>query len=189
MRAVIFDTETTGLTKLSFANAHNFKQWPRMVQIAWAVLEDDEISEQYSAIIRPDGYTIPASAAQLHGISQVKAENAGVPIEEVLHAFQSACAQAQTIIAHHLLFDLGVVMSESLRQETKIDLPGHRICTMHAGRTYLAKDQGLKRGGYPKLGQLYEALLGFGYPTKHDAHHDMIACFHVYKALKRRGYA
>ena len=53
---LFFDTETTGLPKDWKAPSSATSNWPRMVQIAW-VLADDEGNalETYSAIIKPEG--------------------------------------------------------------------------------------------------------------------------------------
>jgi len=53
---LFFDTETTGLPKNWKAPSSAVNNWPRMVQIAW-VLADDEGNtlETFSAIIRPEG--------------------------------------------------------------------------------------------------------------------------------------
>jgi DNA polymerase III epsilon subunit-like protein len=185
---IIIDTETTGLTKLSFANRFNYKQWPRMVQIAWAIVEEGSISEREAHLIQPDGFTIPATATQIHGINQERAVEDGIPIIEALQKLKTAFDTCDSIIAHNLSYDLGIIESEALRQEFSVKLPEQRICTMHLGQQYLIRAKGVRRGGYPKLSQLYETLLGFTYSHPHDAGSDVTACFHVYKKLKHLGF-
>jgi len=185
---LILDTETTGLTRLSFANKFNFKQWPRLVEIAWAVIDGGSIHTQKSFIIQPDGFQIPPTTTQIHGISQSKAEAEGHPIQEVLNQLNTDLKNCTSVIAHNLSFDLGVIESESLRQEQPLKIPDKRVCTLHAGRQYLTKTKGLKRGGYPKLGQLYETLFGFPFSNPHNADNDVTACFHIYKRLKQLGF-
>jgi len=185
---IIIDTETTGLTELSFANRFNYKQWPRMVQIAWAIVEEGSISERETHLIQPDGFTIPATATQIHGINQERAEESGVPIIEALQKLKTAFDTCDSIIAHNLSYDLGIIESEALRQKFPVKLPEQRICTMHLGQQYLIRAKGVRQGGYPKLSQLYEILLGFSYSHPHDAGSDVTACFHVYKKLKQLGF-
>ena len=44
--------------------------WPRMVQIAWQVHDDDgNLIENQDYIIKPEGYDIPFNAARIHGIT------------------------------------------------------------------------------------------------------------------------
>ncbi len=87
---VIVDTETTGLTRLSYANRLNYKEWPRMVQVAWALVHDGAITERHCLLIRPDNYSIPPSATQIHGICQEEAFENGCPITEVLSKLYEA---------------------------------------------------------------------------------------------------
>lgn len=184
---IVVDTESTGLTRLSFANKLNYKQWPRMVQIAWAIVDDGAIINRQSLLIQPADYAIPAGATQIHGITQQHAIKHGVPINAALHELNEAFAQCERIIAHNINFDIGIIESEALRHSVQMGIPAKRICTVHLGRQYLMRAQGIKRGGYPKLAQLYESLLGFSYSGQHDASSDVTACFHVYKKLKQLG--
>lgn len=185
---IVVDTESTGLTRLSFANKLNFKQWPRMVQIAWAIVGDGAIIDRQSLLIQPADYAIPAGATQIHGISQQHAIKHGVPIDAALHELNEAFAQCERIIAHNINFDIGIIESEALRQNIRVIIPARRICTVHLGREYLRQVKGIKRGGYPKLSHLYEALLGFSFSGQHDAASDVTACFHVYRKLKKLGF-
>lgn len=68
---LFFDTETTGLPKNWKAPSSAVNNWLRMVQIAW-VLADDEgaVLETFSAIIRPEGCTIPREASDIHRVTQ-----------------------------------------------------------------------------------------------------------------------
>lgn len=188
MKAVVIDTETTGLTRLSFANRLNYRQWPRLVQLAWARIEDDRITARHATLIRPDGFQIPPEATRIHWISTKQAEQTGITITAAFDAFEAACEGAESLIAHNLNFDLGVLKSEALRLDRKIEFPPKRICTVHLGRQFLVREQGIKRGGYPSLSRLYEALFGFGFSGPHDAANDVTACFHVYKKLTQLGF-
>ena len=62
MRYLFFDTETTGVPQDYKAPSSDTDNWPRMVQLAW-ILTDDEGSRLHSGnlIIRPDGFEIPVS--------------------------------------------------------------------------------------------------------------------------------
>lgn len=187
MSEIIIDTETTGLTRLSYANRFNYKQWPRMVQIAWALVDQGEITHRESYLIEPKGYTIPPQATQIHGITQEQSEKEGHGITQVFDKLDQALDQAKVVIAHNLNFDLGIIESEALRIERKIQLPEKRICTVHLAQKYLREVKGIRQGGFPKLGQFYEMLFGFSYGPKHDANNDVTACYHIYKRLQQLG--
>jgi DNA polymerase III epsilon subunit-like protein len=188
MKELIIDTETTGLTRLSFANKLNYKKWPRLVQIAWALASEDGIECNDDAIIRPEGFEIPLQATQIHGITHEQAMAEGEDLGHQLKTLNNVMQEADAVVAHNLSFDLGVIESEALRLNYKMQIPDKRFCTVHLGRAYLHKAKGRKQGGYPKLGDLYETLFGFSYGPKHDAQTDTIACCHVYRRLKKLGY-
>lgn len=185
---IVIDTETTGITRLSFANKLNYHKWPRIVQVAWALVKDGAIQSRAAYIIRPDGYKIPASASQIHGIAQQRAEKEGIPIRDALQELKEAFAQCDSVIAHNLQFDLGIIESEAIRQKQQIEIPPNRICTVYLGQKYLVRTKGCKRGGYPKLSQLYETLFGFSCARQHEAASDVTACFQVYKKLQQLGF-
>lgn len=185
---VVIDTETTGLTRLSFANKLNYKKWPRMVQIAWALIDDGGIARHDNAIIRPDGFEIPKQATQIHGITHELALTGGEDLDQQLKTLNHVMQEADTVIAHNLSFDLGVIESEALRLDYKMQIPDKRYCTVQLGRSYLRQAHGRKQGGYPKLGDLYETLFGFSYGRKHNAQTDVIACCHIFTRLKQLGY-
>lgn len=185
---LIIDTETTGLTRLSFANKFNYQKWPRLVQVAWLLCESGSIIEQNCAIICPQGFEIPASATQIHGITQQHALKEGKDLVEQLALLHSAMQRANTIIAHNLDFDLGILESESIRMQYPLQVPEKRLCTVHLSRQYMQKIKGCRQGGFPKLSHLYETLFGFSYGPAHQAHSDAAACFHVFNRLKKLGF-
>ena len=71
---LFFDTETTGLPKNWKAPVTDLNNWPRLVQLAF--LYYDNNGNKISGgdfIIKPEGFTIPADASRIHGISTEKA--------------------------------------------------------------------------------------------------------------------
>jgi DNA polymerase III epsilon subunit-like protein len=185
---LVIDTETTGITRLSFANRLNYKQWPRLVQFAWVLGEDGAVIEKGMLLAKPEDFQIPAKAIQVHGISQTRALKEGVAIFDVLDQIQNAFQRASTLIAHNINFDLGVIESEAIRAGWSLKIPSTRLCTVLLGRKYLHKEKGIKRGGYPKLGNLYETMFGFPFGPKHDALSDALACYQVFVKLRRLGF-
>ena len=129
MMKIVLDTETTGLTPLSFASLSNYHRWPRMVEMAWVKIDDGRISEQDTVLIRPDGFEIPLAATRIHGIHNDWATEHGLAVTTALRRLQAIFAECDTVIAHNLNFDLGVIQSEALRASLKIDFPKRRICT------------------------------------------------------------
>jgi len=112
MRALIFDTETTGLPRDKNMPAHLRKgNWPDLVSIAWKVYEDGTFIRLHSFLIKPEGWTIPPEATKIHGISQEKAETSGVPLKVAMEAFCRDISTSGKIIAHNLAFDKQVVLN------------------------------------------------------------------------------
>jgi len=82
---LFFDTETTGLPKNWKAPVTDLNNWPRMIQIAWILCDQNGTRiESDDFIIQPEGFTIPSDASRVHGISTEKAIREGEDLEQVL---------------------------------------------------------------------------------------------------------
>src|SRR5690606_21334009 len=117
-KLLFFDTETTGLPKSWSAPLSNLSNWPRMVQIAWILF--DEEGGQLSAddhIILPVGYKIPSAVARIHGITQQRAEAEGIDLKFVLESFLDALETADTVVGHNISFDVKIIGAELLRNK------------------------------------------------------------------------
>ena len=70
---LFFDTETTGLPKRYNAPMDDLDNWPRLVQVAW-ILFDEEGKEivSNSYIVRPEGFIIPKESSLIHGITHMR---------------------------------------------------------------------------------------------------------------------
>jgi len=76
---LFFDTETTGLPSGPTSNHQN---WPRMLQIAWLLIDENkDIKSKNNFIIRPEGYNIPNRVIKIHGITKKRALEQGVSLE------------------------------------------------------------------------------------------------------------
>ena len=185
---LVIDTETTGLTSLSFVTERNYQQWPRLVQIAWGIIMDDQVHLQRTEIIRPEGFSIPTNAVEVHGISQTQALEHGKNLKETLIDLNETMKSAHTIIAHNLKFDLGILQSESIRTGVFLEFPGKRRCTAFMGQKYMRKEKKQRLSKFPELSKLYKTLFGREHKVLHKAHSDMIACGELYTELKKLGY-
>ena len=184
---LFIDCETTN--KLQYGIPLNHPDQPRIVQLA-AVLTDDSGTElgSFSFLIRPDGWTIPKEAEDIHGISTHMATLGGVPIALALAVLDKFAAMASTVVAHNIDFDLSMVESEHLRKPTILDRSKDNFCTMKSS-TNLCALPGKYAGQFkwPKLTEAHETLLGTAFDGAHDAMADVRACSRVYFELKRRG--
>lgn len=188
MKTLFVDTETTELTKLSFANERNFMKWPRLVQIAWGVAEDDRMGDIHTSIITPEGYGIPISAQLIHGIDQERALREGRALKEEISLLISVMKRVDKLVAHNVRFDLGVLKSEALRLGIPLIQPREIDCTAVMGQAFFRKARASRIESFPRLPQLYTGLFGSDYSPCHEAASDVAACSKVYFELKKRGF-
>jgi len=189
---LFFDCETTGLPRNRYFSAETIDEWPRLVQIAWARYDSRRNMEEAQChIIRPEGFTIPADATKIHGITHAYALRAGRALPEVLDEFLEAAERpGTTLIAHNLDYDRGVVGAELVRLNKSLrflEAPG--ICTMKS-TTELCQ---LPRPGgpgfkWPTLEELHLYVFGYSYEGAHDAARDLDACARSFFKLLETGH-
>ena len=183
---LFFDTETTGIPKNYKAPVTDLKNWPRLVQIAWLVTDENggEISSA-EHIVKPDGFTIPADAAKIHGITMEIAHECGVEINVALDAIVKDIASARTLIAHNMAFDEKILGAEFLRAgyANHLDIKRRR-CTMQSATDFcrLPGPYGFK---WPTLNELHHKLFRESVVGAHRALVDVRACAKCYFELKR----
>jgi DNA polymerase III epsilon subunit-like protein len=185
---LVVDCETCGLPRNWRAPISDLQNWPRAVQIAWA-LYDGQHRQTASAnrIIRPEGFTIPADAARIHGITTERALAEGFPAQNVVYELSIAAQSAKHFIAHNAKFDGAVIAAEFLRLGWQPPFtPATMICTME-GSTDYCRLPGPYGNKWPKLEELYSLLFGVPPEGAHDAGYDAAACACCFFELKNRG--
>ncbi len=185
---LFFDTETTGVPRNWKAPVTDLNNWPRLVQLAYLLYDDNgnKIS-QGDHIVRPDGFIIPSDASRIHGISTEKAQKEGFAIQSVLQEFQSVINQADFLVAHNMSFDEKIVGAEFLRNKMADGTATKRkICTMLSTTNYcqLEGPYGYK---WPKLSELHYKLFRTGFKEAHNASVDIHATARCFWELKRLG--
>ena len=183
---LFFDTETTGIPKNYKAPASDLKNWPRLVQIAW-LTTDDNGSEIRSAehIVKPNGFTIPADAAKIHGITMDIAQERGEDIKAILDGIVKDIEIAQVLIAHNMAFDEKILGAELLRAGSLNHVEAkQRRCTMQSATDFcrLPGPYGYK---WPTLNELHLKLFRESFSGAHRALVDVRACAKCYFELKR----
>lgn len=189
---LFFDTETMGLAKDWNARVHNLRNWPRIVQLAWTLTDDNgEVLTFRNRIIDPEDMEIPEASSKIHGITTDEARLNGIKIETVLAEFATALDISNALIAHNINFDYKVIGAEYLRlggentyQKIK---EADRICTMHASTDFCKLQSGRATYKWPKLQELHKKLFKEEFDGAHDAMADvnaMIRCFFKLKELK-----
>ena len=185
---LFFDTETTGLPRNYKAPVSNSSNWPRMVQLAWLVYDDSgKRIDGEDFIIIPEGFSIPAGASKVHGITTERAHKEGYELEYVLRVFAEQIEKADSIVAHNISFDEKIVGAEFYRKRIPsalFDKP--RLCTMQNSTNYcrIPGPYGYK---WPKLSELHYKLFGENFEDAHDAAADINATARCFWKMREIG--
>jgi DNA polymerase-3 subunit epsilon len=183
---LIIDCETTGLPRNWKAPISDLGNWPRVIQVAWALYDEaDRHLESKTHLVRPEGFAIPEGARRVHGISTERALAEGKTLAAVLEELSTAVGKSKVIVAHNIRFDESVISAEYLRLKQKPPFSGRkRICTM-VQTTDFCRIQGPYGFKWPTLSQLHRELFKSGYEEAHDAGADVAACAKCFFELKR----
>jgi DNA polymerase-3 subunit epsilon len=178
---LFFDTETTGLPKNWKAPVKDLNNWPRLVQLAYLVYDlSGNLIHSSNEIIKPNGFTIPTEASNVHHITTEIANKRGCKIEDTFEIFLIHLKRAKVIVAHNMAYDEKIIGAELIRLglenvlETK-----KKICTMES-TVELCKIKGQYSYKWPKLQELHRYLFNFDFDGAHDALADIHAtakCF------------
>lgn len=194
---LFFDTETTGKP------IRGVPPWadgqPRIVQLC-ALLCDDagEDIQMFSAIIKPEGWTIPQEVTDnCHGISQELAERIGVPIKTALSMFRWMAARATKLVAHSADFDMDRVNGElylaGINEMTFAVFPDQLFCTklamMDVCRLEFVEKKSWSKQEFrwPSLVEAHTHAFGEEFKGAHNALHDVYACKRVFFWMREKG--
>jgi DNA polymerase III epsilon subunit-like protein len=184
---LFFDTETTGLPISWKAPITDLNNWPRLVQLAYILFDEDGNKiEEKDFIIKPNGFTIPKESSLIHGITTEKAIEKGHSIEYVLNVFFKLIEKSQFLVAHNISFDEKIMGSEFLRNnfENLIEKK-EKICTMEKTTNY-CKLEGQYGYKWPKLSELHNKLFGYDFDEAHNASVDIKATAKCFWELRNR---
>jgi DNA polymerase-3 subunit alpha len=187
---LIFDTETTGLPRNYNAPLTDFDNWPRMVQVAWQLHDQHgNLINSNSIIIKPEGYTIPFNAVQIHGITNERAIEEGQDLKTVLQEFVNVVNQARYLCGHNIEFDNNIIGAELLRCGLENILAAKPFIDTKNDQTteFCAIPGG--RGGkfkWPTLTELYSKLFNDTFEEAHNAAFDVLATGKVFFEILKR---
>lgn len=188
MNILFFDTETTGLPKDYNAPASDLENWPRLVQLAWLNYDKEQnLLSEYSEIIKPNGFEIPADAARVHGITNKIALQEGSDLIGVLNDFHNSLVKADIIVAHNVSFDEKIMSAEFLRNQIEDIIPNkEKICTMKSTTNFCKISGGSYGYKWPKLIELYKKLFDDDF-NQHNALDDVKSTAKCFWELYNRG--
>ncbi len=183
-----FDVETDGLPKNYSARISDVNNWPHIVQIAWALYDENGyLVKSFSSIIDQDGRKLSEKVTKIHGITDKMIMRCGLPICEALKYFNIFCwSYADTMVAHNIKFDFKVVQAENIRNRLPMLTDSSMACTMLSSvdKCKLPGKYGYK---WPKLQELHTKLFGTTFEGAHNAMLDVFATAKCFFALKNLG--
>lgn len=208
---IVFDTETSGLPKQYNASAEDVDNWPRVIQLCWALYDESgNLVKRVSKLIKPDGWRLmtteeaykdaiqrgksPEDAEKGktfwidNGYSNEKLHAEGVPMSEVITEYIEDRLKCHFAIAHNLSFDSKIMRAEMVRAGLNhIEFTAKKICTMmkstkHCQIPALNGRNGVK---WPTLTELHKKLFGTNFEGAHDAGADVDACAKCFFELLR----
>jgi len=190
---LIFDVETTGFIKEGTQDFSNLDNYPRVVQLAFQLHDaKGKLLQQYSQIIKPNGFEIPYDAAKVHKITTERALKEGIDLSQALLDFVNALQQAQVIAGHNIIsYDIPVITAEFIRAGLDKNLIERKepidTCTSKEVINFCGLKGG-KGGGLktPKLEELYEKLFGVKFELAHNAAFDVQANAQSFFELLKR---
>ena len=179
MRTLFFDTETSDLLSKPYVPGPH---QPHIVQLAAILLEED-FETPMSALIRPEGWIVSATAQRIHGISTEHSLANGIPLRKAIEHFHKMATRADMLVAHNLEFDRIMILSEYARLGMEHPFKGKReFCTMIAA-TDIIKLPGPYGYKWPSLQEAYRYFTGQDMVGAHNALADVRACRTVYERI------
>tara|TARA_B100001248_G_scaffold262231_1_gene256859 strand:+ start:3163 stop:3759 length:597 start_codon:yes stop_codon:yes gene_type:complete len=196
MKVLVFDTETTGLpSRKGYDNYFPYTETShydtsRIVSICWNLYENETLLSKNYFVIKPDdSFSIDntSKSCEINGITKEIANKIGILITDVFVQLHTDLYNCDKIVAHNLLFDKNILLSELYRygRQDLINIFESKdmYCTMNNSKDLLKIP--MKYGNYksPKLIELYLYFFGEKFNNEHDASADTEACAKCYFKL------
>lgn len=173
-RALVFDTETTGLVKTT--KMHD-NQLPEIIEFYGAVIDMDDgtILDECDLLIKP-ARDIPEFITKINGITNEMVAKS-LPFRKVASQIHELIREAPLVIAHNLSFDREMVNIEMKRCGIAIEWP-RCLCTV---------EQSLAMRGYRlTLSRLHESLFRTKFDGAHRAKIDVAALIRCVVEMRKR---
>ena len=189
MKALIFDTETTGMVE--FRKPPEDPSQPDLIQLGMLLVETDDWTPRARSsflVQLNEGVRIDPGALEAHGISEEDCARYGVVPMVACSLFNQACLQADIIVAHNLSFDVSIIKTALHRLGNKPHRMDGRqmVCTKETS-TDVLKLPGKYGYKWPTLAEAYQHYTGQEIEGAHDALVDAEACLAVFRGLVQEG--
>jgi DNA polymerase-3 subunit alpha len=196
MKVLFLDLETNGLPQqINYNSYYSYEQInkyrnSRIIQIAYILCDIDidcktnknyEIISKKDFIIKPNGFII--NNDDIHGIKHNYAAIYGLDFSKIVSLIKDDFINAELIVAHNILFDKNVLLSELFRLQS-YELINHinkikYFCTSK-GCVNITKIKFRNFYKQPKLAELYYYLFKKNIEGQHNAVYDtenLMRCF------------
>lgn len=168
---------------------------PRIAALAYILCDEASgtVIGNYSAMVRPDGWTMGAEAYAVNGLDMDTLLRRGLPIYGVIAAVADVLALGEseplTLVAHGLQFDHKTIRGELRRADfPKFYETTKRFCTMTSSVKQVGLFQdGTRRPKWPSLPETYQHYFGKPVTGHHSAFTDTFACKAIYFEKLKRG--
>ena len=189
MKALIFDTETTGMVKWDLPPEHPAQ--PHLIQLGMLLVEtgDWRLRGSHVTLVRlAEGVAIEPGAREAHGISEQECASFGVAPIVACSLFNQLCLQADLIVAHNMSFDRTVMLAALHRLGDKPDRMRDKrlICTKEASTDVLKLPGRYGSYKWPTLAEAFQHFTGQELAGAHDALVDTEACLSVFRGLVKQ---
>lgn len=185
----VIDVETTGLPDFKLPADHPSQ--PHMASLTMLLTDEAlEVTGTYSHLIKPDGWTISPEITAINGLTTERCEAEGVPILDALARYTDVVKAGYIFVAYNAQFDLKTVRGQ-LRRAGLPDLfeETPNICAMRAAKGLGVEKAGDKKGGFPKLSDVYRHFFKREMDDAHTSLADATACLDVFRRLVEIGAA
>lgn len=184
---LFFDVETGGLPKNYKAPITDLDNWPRVVQLAWALFNKDAYMVHCASYIFCYPKEMPKKLVEIHGIDNNMIKQYCVPYK-AFDRFNGVCNHAQTkfLVAHNIDFDYKIVAAELLRLKLPLNQSKlKQICTMKSATNFCKIPGNYNRYKWPKLVELHKKLFQLDIDSAHNAMYDVFATAKCFFELKK----
>lgn len=176
-RAVIFDTETTGLIR---TRQMPLDKLPEVIEFYGELvdLETAEVIESFETLIKPKKLPISDEIVRITGINTDMVKNE-LGFNNYVYDINKLMQQGDAVIAHNLGYDRDMLEIEYERLGKPLVLPSLQICTVN---------QTMSLKGYRlNLSSLHQELFGKPFAGAHRAKADVQALTRCVIELRKRG--
>lgn len=189
MKALIFDTETTGMVQ--FRKPPEDPSQPDLIQLGMLLVDtvDWKPRARHSMMVQlAEGVRIDPAAFDAHGISEEDCARYGIVPAVACSLFNQTCLQADVIVAHNLDFDVSIMKTALFRLGNKPHrLDGRQLVCTKESSTDVLKLPGKYGYKWPTLAEAYRHYTGREVEGAHDALVDTEACLEVFRGLVQEG--